>query len=109
MSQKVAVVDTRASALASHLVAEPRLDERVHHDGRTAAGSGDGQREVLDRLDPRVPHLVEQQVGKLRLEREDETRGGLPRRVGHDVELDGNLVAHGPEPNGGRSAPRAPP
>jgi hypothetical protein len=25
------------------------------------------------------------------------------------VELDGNLVAHGPEPNGGRSAPRAPP
>ena len=94
MAEEVAVVDARAAAEPPHLVAQPRLDERVDHHRRPAACAGDRQREILDRLDPRVPHLLERQVGELRLEREHEPRRGLARRVGDDVELDGDLAAH---------------
>ena len=41
-----------------------------------------------------MPDLLERKVGELRLQREHEARGGLARRVGDDVELDGDLVAH---------------
>jgi hypothetical protein len=53
--------------------------------------------EILDRLDARVPDLLEREVGKLRLEREDEPCRGLAGRVREDVELDGDLVGHGRE------------
>ena len=42
-----------------------------------------------------MPDLLEGEVGELRLEREDESRGGLARRVGDDVQLDGDLVLIG--------------
>ena len=41
-----------------------------------------------------MPHLLEREVGELRLERQHEAGRGLARRVGDDVELDGDLAAH---------------
>ena len=91
-------MDARATAQLPHRVAQPGLDERVDHHRRTASRLLDGDVEVLDVLDARMPDLDERLIRELRLEREDEPGRGLPRRVGDDVELDGRavgLLGHG--------------
>ena len=77
----------RAAAEGSHRVAEPRLDERVDDDRRAALHAIDGELEVGDRLDARMPDLQELLVGELRLERLHEARGRLAGRVGNNVQL----------------------
>ena len=95
--EQVAVVDAGAAAEPAHLVAEAGLDERVDHHRRPSPRAGDGEREVIHRLDAWMAHLLEREIGELRLEREHEARRGLSRRVRDDVELDGG--AHGAEPS----------
>src|SRR2546430_2617602 len=81
--------DLRAAAERLHRGPQLGLDERVDDDGRPAAGTVDGQLQVVHRLDARVADLLERLVRELRLERGDEARSGLAGRVGDDVELDG--------------------
>ncbi len=57
------------------------------------AGLLDGDVEVFDVLDPRMPDLLERLIGELRLEREHEPLRRLSRRVGDDVELDRDAIA----------------
>ena len=92
MPEQVAVVDAGPPAELPHRVAQPGLDERVHHHRRAPPRLLDRDVQVLDVLDSGVPDLGERLVGELRLEREDEPGGGLPRRVGDDVELDGRAL-----------------
>ena len=82
-------MDPRAAAEPAHRIAKLRVDERVDHDGRMAAGAQHGPFEVSDGLGPGVAHLLERLLGKLGLEGEHEARGSLSRGVGDDVELDG--------------------
>src|SRR5207247_6902252 len=51
----------------------------------------DRELEVGDRIAAWMPDLLELLVGKLRLERLHEARGGLAGGVGDDVELDGHV------------------
>ena len=97
MPEQVAVVDAGATAQPAHLVPEAGLDERVDHDRGPSPGAGDGEREVIHRLDAWMAHLLEREMGELRLEREHEAGRRLSRRVREDVELDGG--AHGAEPS----------
>ncbi len=94
MTEEVCVVHACAPAETAHLLAQAALDERVHHHGGPAARAGDGELEVVDRLDAWMAHFLEGEVGELRLEREHEPRGRLTGRVGDDVQLDGNLAGH---------------
>ena len=87
----------RAAAQLPHRLPVAGLDERVDHHRGPSPGPLHREREILHRLDAWVPHLLEGEVGELRLEREDEPRRGLARRVREDVELDGDLVGHGRE------------
>ena len=91
MAEEVAVVDARAAAELAHRLAQARLDERVDHHGRPAAGGRDGQLEIVDGFDARMPDLGEHLLRELRLEREHEPRRGLARRVRDDVQLDRGL------------------
>jgi hypothetical protein len=93
LAEQVAVVEPRAAAERAHLGPQIRFDERVDDDRGPAARSADGRLEVLDALDHRMPDLLERLLGKLRLERMDEPRGGLAGRIGDDVELD-RLIRH---------------
>jgi glycyl-tRNA synthetase len=95
MSEQVAVVDARPAAETPHRVTHLQVDERVHEDGRAAAGARHGQLEVGDALDARVPDLLELLVGELCLERLHEPVGGLAGGVGDDVKLDGGMFRHG--------------
>ncbi len=88
MAEQVAVVQARAAAERPHLLPELGLDERVDDDRRPSPRAVDRRLEVVDRLDPWMPDLLEELVGKLGLEREHEPRGCLSGRVGDDVELD---------------------
>ena len=83
-------MDARPAAELPHRLAQAGLDERVDHHRRAAAGGGDGELEVVDRLDARVADLGEALLRELGLEREHEPRRGLPRRVRDDVELNGD-------------------
>ena len=89
MAEQVGVVEPCAAAERAHRLAQLAVDERVDHHGRPALRPADGELEVVDRLDLRVAHLLERLLRELRLERGDEARGGLSRRVREDVELDG--------------------
>ena len=91
--EQVAVVDACAAAQLAHRVAELRRDERVHHDRRAPSRLLDGDVQILDVLDARVPDLLERLVGELRLEREHEPLRRLSRRVRDDVELDRDAIA----------------
>ena len=92
-------MNPRPPAELTHRIAKPGLDERVNHDCRPATRLLHCDVQVFGVLDPRMANLLERLVGELRLEREHEPLCGLPRRVRHDVELDGltlELVGHGP-------------
>ena len=96
MPEEVGVVHLRPPAEGPHRLAQLGLHQRVDGDGAPALHPADGELEVLDRLDPRMPHLLEGLIGELRLERQDEARRRLPGRVRDDVELDGvPLRRHG--------------
>ena len=88
MAEQVAVVELRPPAERAHRLAELRLDERVDDDRRTALHPVDGELEVGDRLDARVPDLEELLLRELRLERLHESLGGLAGRIGDHVQLD---------------------
>ena len=66
---------------------------RRRSDRRPALCPVDDEPQIVDGLDTRVPDHLERLFGKLRLERSDETRGGLAGGVRDDVQLDG-LGAH---------------
>src|SRR5205823_4088066 len=104
VAEQVAVVDARAPAEVAHRLAELLVDERVDRDRAPAAHAAHREPQVVDGLDPRVPDLLEVEVGELRLERDHEASGGLPRRVGDDVQLDWSLRAHGCKANRVRTA-----
>jgi hypothetical protein len=91
VAEKIAVMDARTAAEPAHRIAKLRVDERVDHDGRMAAGAQHGAFEVRDRLGPGVPHLLERLFWELGLEGEHEACGRLSRGVGDDVELDRGL------------------
>jgi hypothetical protein len=93
MPEQVAVVDARAPAQVAHRLAKLLLDERVDGDSRAAAHPADGEPQVVDGLDARMPDLLEVEVGELRLERDHEPRRRLARGVGDDVQLDRRLRA----------------
>src|SRR5204862_3330245 len=98
MAEQVAVVESRPTAEDAHLLAELWLDERVDHDRGPSLRALDGEPEVVDGLDARVPNLPELLVGKLRLERVHEPRRRLAGRVRDGVQLNGRLVfPHGAE------------
>jgi len=69
----------------AHGLAELGLDDRVDDHGRPTLGPVDGEQEIVDRFDARVPYLLERLVGELRLERRDEhvvpQEAELPVRV----------------------------
>ena len=88
MSEQVAVVQLRAAAERPHRVAQLGLDERVDDDRRPSLHPVDGQPQVGDVLDARVPDLEELLVGKLRLERLHEPLRRLAGGVGDHVQLD---------------------
>ena len=88
LAEQIAVVQSCAPAERAHRGAQLGLHDRVDDHRRAALHPVDGEVQVLLRLDARVPDLDELLIGELRLEREDEARGGLARRVGDDVELD---------------------
>ena len=96
MSQQIAIVDAGASAELAHRVSEPRLDQRVDHDSRPPTCLLHGDVQVLGVLHPWMPDLLEGLIGKLRLEGEHEALRRLARRVGDDVQLDGNTVVGHP-------------
>ena len=77
-----------APAELVHRRAERLVDERVDDHGRAVLRAGDGELDVVGRLDARVPDDLELGVGELRLEREHEPNGGLAGRVRDDVQLD---------------------
>ena len=99
LAEQVAVVEPRAAAERAHRVAQLRLHERVDDDRRPALHPVDGDVQVVLRLDARVADLDELLLRELRLERLDEARGGLARRVRDDVELDGRARDHGGQRN----------
>ena len=104
MAEEVAVVDARAAAELPHRVAQVRRDERVHHDRGPAARLPNGDAEVVDVLDARMPDLDEGLIRELRLEGDHEPLRGLARRVRHDVELDGDALRLTLPGHGGRLA-----
>ena len=75
-------------------LAQLRLDERVDDHGRAALHPLDGELQVGDRLDARMPDLEELLVGELGLERLDEALRGLAGRVRDHVQLDGVHQRH---------------
>ncbi len=88
MAEQVAVVEPRAAAERAHRLAHLAGDQRVDHHRGPAFCAADGELEVVEGLDLRVPDLLERLLGELRLERRDEARRGLAGRVRDDVELD---------------------
>jgi hypothetical protein len=95
MAEQVAVVELRAAAKLSHARTQLGIYEGVDDNGRPPPRPRDGEREVVDGLDPRMTDDLERRIGELRLERRDEARGGLASRVGHDVHLHERLGGHG--------------
>src|SRR4029077_10736357 len=91
MAEQGAVGESCAAAESAHRLAELRLDEGVYDHGGPAAHPVDGELEVVLGLDPRMADLDEVLLGELRLERLDESRGGLAGGVGDDVQLDGRV------------------
>src|SRR5207244_13522181 len=70
------------------------IDERVDHNRGAAARAQHRHLELVDRLDPRMAHLLELLVRKLRFERVHEPSRSLAGRVGDDVELDWRMRRH---------------
>ena len=79
-----------AAALAeiAHGAAQLGLDDGVDDDRRPALGAVHGQRQILDRLHPRMADLLELLVRELGLERHHQPRRCLAGRVRDDVQLD---------------------
>ena len=89
MTEQVAVVEAGAAAERAHALSQLAVDQRVHHHRRTSLRTVHRQLQVVDRLDLRVPDLLEGLIRELRLERGHEARSGLAGRVRDDVQLDG--------------------
>ena len=83
----------RASAETGTSRPAGRARRRVDHHRGPPPGARDGEREIVDRLHAGMAHLLERQVGKLRLGLSEAGRG-LTSRVGDDVQLDGGVVGH---------------
>ena len=83
-----------ALAERAHDLAHLRLDEREEHDGAATACALGGEVHVLDGGDARMAHDLELLARKLRLDGLDHPGGGLARRVGDHVQLDGLRHRH---------------
>ena len=77
----------RPAAEVAQRVPELRLDDGVDDDRPAPLRAIDDESEVVDRLDPRVAHLLERLVRELGLQRGHEPRRGFAGRVRDDVQL----------------------